>query len=174
MALTEAFFLPFAHGGRFCILHQPGSGSSATLGAILFVHPFAEEMNKSRRMAALQARALLDAGLAKESDLAEVAARARRNAQANPNAQVRCHGRAIVDSTGCPMTSPTPLGFGPRDLRSAYKISQNGSSSLTVAVIDAFGYPNVERDLGVYRSQFGLPSTANGMRTVQATMRVRF
>ena len=40
-------------------------------------------------LAALQARALLDAGLAKESDLAEVAARARRNAQANPNAQVR-------------------------------------------------------------------------------------
>ena len=40
-------------------------------------------------LAALQARALLDAGLAKESDLAEVAARARRNAQSNPNAQVR-------------------------------------------------------------------------------------
>jgi acetyl-CoA acetyltransferase len=40
-------------------------------------------------IAALQARALLDAGLAKESDLAEVAARARRNAQSNPNAQVR-------------------------------------------------------------------------------------
>ncbi|MEY2403457.1 MAG: hypothetical protein QOD38_1008 [Acidimicrobiaceae bacterium] len=39
-------------------------------------------------LAALQARALLDAGLAKESDLAEVAARARRNEQANPNAQV--------------------------------------------------------------------------------------
>jgi acetyl-CoA acetyltransferase len=40
-------------------------------------------------LAALQARALIDAGLAKESDLAEVAARARRNAQVNPNAQVR-------------------------------------------------------------------------------------
>jgi acetyl-CoA acetyltransferase len=40
-------------------------------------------------LAALQARALLDAGLVKESDLAEVAARARRNAQQNPNAQVR-------------------------------------------------------------------------------------
>jgi acetyl-CoA acetyltransferase len=40
-------------------------------------------------IAALQARALLDAGLAKESDLAEVAARARRNALNNPNAQVR-------------------------------------------------------------------------------------
>jgi exosortase A-associated hydrolase 2 len=31
---------------------------------VLFVHPFAEEMNKSRRMAAVQARAFADAGLA--------------------------------------------------------------------------------------------------------------
>lgn len=31
-------------------------------GAVLFVHPFAEEMNNARRMAALQARAFADAG----------------------------------------------------------------------------------------------------------------
>ncbi len=34
----------------------------ANLGAIVYVHPFAEEMNKARRMAAMQARALADAG----------------------------------------------------------------------------------------------------------------
>ncbi|HEX2575049.1 MAG TPA: lipid-transfer protein, partial [Aquihabitans sp.] len=39
-------------------------------------------------LAALQARALLDAGLAKEADLAEVVARSRRAAAGNPNAQV--------------------------------------------------------------------------------------
>lgn len=50
----EAFFLPAAGGERFCIFH-PARG--APLGSILYVHPFAEEMNKSRRMAALQARA---------------------------------------------------------------------------------------------------------------------
>jgi exosortase A-associated hydrolase 2 len=33
-------------------------------GAIIYVHPFAEEMNKSRRMAALQARAMALAGYA--------------------------------------------------------------------------------------------------------------
>lgn len=32
------------------------------MGAVLYLHPFAEEMNKSRRMAALQARALAAAG----------------------------------------------------------------------------------------------------------------
>jgi exosortase A-associated hydrolase 2 len=50
----EAFFLPVAGGERFCVFH-PASG--APLGSVLYVHPFAEEMNKSRRMAALQARA---------------------------------------------------------------------------------------------------------------------
>ena len=39
-------------------------------------------------LAALQARALLDAGKATEADFAEVAARSRRNALGNPNAQL--------------------------------------------------------------------------------------
>jgi exosortase A-associated hydrolase 2 len=55
----EAFFLPAGGGGRFCIFH-PASG--APLGSILYAHPFAEEMNKSRRMAALQARAFCALG----------------------------------------------------------------------------------------------------------------
>lgn len=58
---VEAFFLPVDAGRRFCLYHPPRrpTGNSA---AILFVHAFAEEMNKSRRMAALQARALAEAG----------------------------------------------------------------------------------------------------------------
>lgn len=48
-------------GDRFCILHRPQQGT-AERGALLFVHPFAEEMNKSRRMAALQSRACAQAG----------------------------------------------------------------------------------------------------------------
>jgi exosortase A-associated hydrolase 2 len=58
-APLEAFFLSAAGGERFCIFH-PASG--APLGSILYVHPFAEEMNKSRRMAALQARAFCARG----------------------------------------------------------------------------------------------------------------
>jgi exosortase A-associated hydrolase 2 len=56
---TEAFFLEAGRGYRFCLLHR---GGAATRGAVLFVHAFAEEMNKSRRMAALQAAALAQAG----------------------------------------------------------------------------------------------------------------
>jgi exosortase A-associated hydrolase 2 len=55
-----AFFLPAADGQRFCI-HHPARGANAH-GAVLYLHPFAEEMHKSRRMAALQSRALSDAG----------------------------------------------------------------------------------------------------------------
>jgi acetyl-CoA acetyltransferase len=47
-------------------------------------------------LAALQARALLDSGRATERDFAEVAARSRRSALQNPNAQVR--GEVDVDA----------------------------------------------------------------------------
>ena len=61
MAHPEPFFLPTSRGRRFCVRYSPTS-TAARLGAIVYVHPFAEEMNKSRRMAALQARALADSG----------------------------------------------------------------------------------------------------------------
>jgi exosortase A-associated hydrolase 2 len=60
---TEAFFLPAERGQRFCLFH-PAHVSPGTVpsGQVVYVHPFAEEMNKSRRMAALQSRALAQAG----------------------------------------------------------------------------------------------------------------
>ncbi|MBI3368170.1 MAG: hydrolase 2, exosortase A system-associated [Burkholderiales bacterium] len=56
----EAFFLPRGDGQRLCLLHRPASG--APRAGLVYVHPFAEEMNKSRRMAARQSRALAEAG----------------------------------------------------------------------------------------------------------------
>ena len=58
----------------------------------------------------------------------------------------------------------TPSGYGPTDLRSAYKLTGTGSSSETVAIVDAYDDPNAESDLATYRTQFGLPActTANG------------
>lgn len=63
MTRTEVFFLPLPGGGRFCLFHPPVDHALGR-GAVVYVHPFAEEMNKSRRMAALQARALRAAGFA--------------------------------------------------------------------------------------------------------------
>lgn len=63
-ASLEAFFLPVAEGGRcFCLFHPP-SPTVPRRGAVLYLPPFAEEMNKARRMAALQARAMAAAGYA--------------------------------------------------------------------------------------------------------------
>ncbi|MDQ2780215.1 MAG: hydrolase 2, exosortase A system-associated [Pseudomonadota bacterium] len=58
------FFLPGAAGTghRLCLHHAPAVGAARAL--VLYLHPFAEEMNKSRRMAALQSRALAAAGFA--------------------------------------------------------------------------------------------------------------
>jgi exosortase A-associated hydrolase 2 len=58
-ARAEPFFLESAAGRRFCLFHPP---AGPCRGALLYVHPFAEEMNRSRRMAALQARALAAQG----------------------------------------------------------------------------------------------------------------
>ena len=52
----------------------------------------------------------------------------------------------------------TPSGFGPADLRSAYKLPANGGAGQTVAIVDAYNDPNAAADMAVYRSQFGLPA----------------
>ncbi|CDG83298.1 hydrolase 2, exosortase A system-associated [Janthinobacterium agaricidamnosum] len=55
------FFMPASPGERFCIFHLPAPGQKPH-GAILYIHPFGEELNKSRRTAALQARAFAASG----------------------------------------------------------------------------------------------------------------
>ena len=58
-ASAEPFFLKSGTGQRFCLFHRP---VGVCRGAILYIHPFAEELNRSRRMAAMQARALAALG----------------------------------------------------------------------------------------------------------------
>jgi len=61
---ARPFFLQTGNGAdqRLCIFHP--AATAEPRGRVVYVHPFAEEMNKSRRMAALQARALAQAGFA--------------------------------------------------------------------------------------------------------------
>jgi len=77
-------------------------------------------------------------------------------------AETRCHAIIRTDDNLNPLTTAGPAGFGPADLRSAYGIT--GNSTNAIAIVDAWGYPNAEADLAVYRSTFGLPpcTTANG------------
>ena len=83
-----------------------------------------------------------------------------------------CHAHVVTDSRGAIILGKkatanllsAPYGYGPADLRGAYKVTTSGSSTTMVAIVDAYGYPNAEHDLGVYRAQYGLPActTANG------------
>ncbi|HEY6047936.1 MAG TPA: hypothetical protein VIV07_02705, partial [Sphingomicrobium sp.] len=89
-----------------------------------------------------------------------------------PTGSALCHAHVVTDAKGVIIPgrkvttnlTSAPSGYGPADLRSAYKVTSSGSSATTIAIVDAYGYPNAERDLGVYRTQYGLPActTANG------------
>ena len=76
----------------------------------------------------------------------------------------RCHAILHVRATGDgaqPAASSGPSGYGPADLQAAYGLAAaagaNGAGS-TVALVDAYDDPNAAGDLGVYRTQYGLPS----------------
>ena len=78
------------------------------------------------------------------------------------------HGSAAPrpESTG----SSTSVGYTPSQLRSAYKLTATGSSSETVAIVDAYDDPNAASDLAVYRSAYGLSActVANGCFTKES------
>ena len=60
---VEPFFFDARPGTRFSLYHAPNP-QVAPRGAILYVHPFAEELNRTRRMAAQQSRAFAALGYA--------------------------------------------------------------------------------------------------------------
>jgi len=76
-----------------------------------------------------------------------------------------CHARIVTTPGGVILVSATaPSGYGPGDLRDAYKITTNGAKTTIVAAVTAYGYTSAEADLAVYRTHFGWPActTANG------------
>lgn len=60
---VEPFFFDAEPGTRFSLYHAPNP-QVAPRGAILYVHPFAGELSRTRRMAALQSRAFAALGYA--------------------------------------------------------------------------------------------------------------
>ena len=59
----EFLFIPGSQGNLFSVLYRPPTGIPSQ-GGVLFVPPFAEEMNKSRRMCAAQAQEFAKSGYA--------------------------------------------------------------------------------------------------------------
>jgi subtilase family serine protease len=60
------------------------------------------------------------------------------------------------------LAGPAVSGYGPSNLRTAYSITASGSSSTTVAVVDAYNDPSANANLKVYRSNFGLAACTVG------------
>ena len=93
-------------------------------------------------------------------------------ARGNPQGTARCFAHVVTDARGnirngknpaAPLG--TPGGYGPSDLRAAYGLTTvTGTGTPTVAIVDAYAYPNAEADLAKYRAQYNLPpcTTANG------------
>jgi subtilase family serine protease len=77
-----------------------------------------------------------------------------------------CHSWKMVNDKGVAPASATPPGSAltAAQVRAAYGLAGSSSGGKTVAIVDAYGYTNLERDLGVYRAQWGLSACtrANG------------
>jgi len=79
-----------------------------------------------------------------------------------------CHAHVRVTPAGEIQADAAPPGapdgFGPDELQSAYQIDPTKARPATVAIVDAYGYANLESDLATYRAQYGLPpcTRANG------------
>jgi subtilase family serine protease len=77
-----------------------------------------------------------------------------------------CHSWKMVNDKGVAPASSTPPGSAltAAQVRAAYGLTGSSSGGRTVAIVDAYGYTNLERDLGVYRAQWGLSACtrANG------------
>jgi subtilase family serine protease len=51
-----------------------------------------------------------------------------------------------------------PKGWGATDIEAAYQLPVSDNPHQTVAVVEAYGTPHLQADLGVYRTKYGLPA----------------
>jgi subtilase family serine protease len=78
---------------------------------------------------------------------------------------LRCFAQAVAHARGKgPQIMSGPVGYGPAQIQSAYKLSGLNAGGRTVAIVDAFDDPKAASDLAKFRSTYGLPSctAANG------------
>jgi len=71
--------------------------------------------------------------------------------------EIACHLVARTGADGEIHGDAEPQAFGPAELQDAYHAMMAASTAPTVAIIDAYGYANLEHDLAIYRAQFRLP-----------------
>jgi subtilase family serine protease len=78
---------------------------------------------------------------------------------------LRCFAKAVAHGRGQgPQIMAGPVGLGPSQIQSAYKLAGLKSGGRTVAIVDAFDDPKAESDLATFRKTYGLSActTASG------------
>jgi subtilase family serine protease len=142
------------------------SGGIAPLGA---GWTFLEHLViKKTLLSALGVGTLLFSALAAGTPAADASSaglHAKRVCAASSTATVAsCLSKVLVNGQGVVPHSTTPNAGAktPAQLKDAYKLTGTSSGGRTVAIVDAYGYPNLANDLATYRSYFGLPACATG------------
>lgn len=80
-------------------------------------------------------------------------------------------GALVSEPSFCDYVSGSFIAFCPYGVQTAYGTKQivgaNGGAGMTIAIVDAFAYPNAESNLAQFNSDMGLPActTANGCFT---------
>ena len=81
-----------------------------------------------------------------------------------------CRAVAQVDEHGdiIRLGAPPPTAYGAQDLQMMFNVDPTLGAGKTIAIVDAYGYQELEADLAVYRQQYGLPacSVASGCLTI--------
>jgi hypothetical protein len=134
-------------------------GNSSTQSLLPMARPEAASMTGAAAAEAPVPRALLNV------QMLELGPTMHRLCEGESRLPGHFHCDAIF-SAGIPIenaSSPCLRGpgcYGPADLQAAYGITnlaKTKGAGRTVAIVDAFGYPGIQKDLATYRSFFGLP-----------------
>jgi subtilase family serine protease len=80
-----------------------------------------------------------------------------------------CFAVGLADASGHVISNSKVLtGFTPADFQKAYNLKGLKSHGATVALVDAYGYPNLESDLAQFRKMYKMPActTKSGCLTI--------
>jgi subtilase family serine protease len=75
-----------------------------------------------------------------------------------------CLSKVMVNGQGAIPQASAPLStaLSPTQLKAAYGLTGTNGAGRTVAIVDAYGYTNLSRDLTIYRNFYGMPTCTTG------------
>lgn len=84
----------------------------------------------------------------------------------------RCHAHVALPTQkpGSGITSTKPVGYGPKEFRSAYNLTGLASNGHPIiAIVDAYDNPYIQNDLNTYSQTMGIPSLPACIGTIASS-----